>query len=370
VVKKSSAGSCLFSYLRRKNRNMLDYSNCHLEQLAVHQIGNQSNDEPLRLSETLVDIDDAELRELLLRYFLQPFTKISAFYNLSGAGEDFTTNSVFQAAAQVFDDPTTFHQHSVKLAKHLYEQSDHPQVKPGDLMVAYFSEMVLDDEVTDAIGFFKSENRQSFLKLQPADTDFSLKYEEGIHIEKMDKACLIFNTDREVGFRVCVIDKPAKPGEEQYWKDIFLHVQPATDVFYYTQHFMNLTKNFVTQELPDELQFTKADKIDLLNKSAAYFKSNESFDKESFEEAVFEKEELREAFRNYNQTYQEENNIDFGEGFDISPQAVKKQARVLKSVLKLDKNFQIYIQGNRDLIEQGVEADGRKFYKIYFEKEE
>jgi hypothetical protein len=48
---------------------------------------------------------------------------------------------------------------------------------------------------------------------------------------------------------------------------------------------------------------------------------------------------------------------------------VKKQARVFKSVLKLDKNFHIYIHGNRELIEQGVEKDGRKFYKIYFEKE-
>ena len=50
-------------------------------------------------------------------------------------------------------------------------------------------------------------------------------------------------------------------------------------------------------------------------------------------------------------------------------QAVKKQARVFKSVLKLDKNFHIYIHGNRELIEQGVEKDGRKFYKLYFESE-
>lgn len=54
---------------------------------------------------------------------------------------------------------------------------------------------------------------------------------------------------------------------------------------------------------------------------------------------------------------------------DISPQAVKKQARIFKSVLKLDKNFHIYIHGNRELIQQGTEKDGRKYYKIYFENE-
>ena len=53
----------------------------------------------------------------------------------------------------------------------------------------------------------------------------------------------------------------------------------------------------------------------------------------------------------------------------ISAPAVKKQAKIFKSVLKLDKNFHIYIHGNREMIEQGVEKDGRKFYKIYFEKE-
>ena len=38
-------------------------------------------------------------------------------------------------------------------------------------------------------------------------------------------------------------------------------------------------------------------------------------------------------------------------------------------LIKLDKNFHIYIHGDRQLIEQGVEKDGRKFYKIYYDEE-
>ncbi len=57
------------------------------------------------------------------------------------------------------------------------------------------------------------------------------------------------------------------------------------------------------------------------------------------------------------------------DSFEISVQAVKKQTRIFKSVLKLDKNFHIYIHGNNELIEHGIEKDGRKFYKIYFENE-
>ena len=80
-------------------------------------------------------------------------------------------------------------------------------------------------------------------------------------------------------------------------------------------------------------------------------------------------EALIESFQNYNEKYAKENEIELVDGFDISAQAVKKQARVFKSVLKLDKNFHVYIHGNRELIEQGVDADGRKYYKLYFENE-
>jgi hypothetical protein len=78
---------------------------------------------------------------------------------------------------------------------------------------------------------------------------------------------------------------------------------------------------------------------------------------------------LIKSFQNFDNSYRQNNDIEIENKFEISNQAVKKQARVFKSVLKLDKNFHIYIHGNRDLIEQGVEKDGRRFYKIYFNEE-
>jgi len=57
--------------------------------------------------------------------------------------------------------------------------------------------------------------------------------------------------------------------------------------------------------------------------------------------------------------------------FDISDQAVKRDFKVFKSVLKLDKNFHIYVHGRRDLIERGFDDDkGKKYYKVWFENEE
>jgi len=76
-----------------------------------------------------------------------------------------------------------------------------------------------------------------------------------------------------------------------------------------------------------------------------------------------------ESFRKYDQDYRDQNNIEIDDHFTISSHAVKKQARIFKSVLKLDKNFHIYIHGDKDLIERGVDEDGRKYYKLYYKEE-
>jgi hypothetical protein len=85
---------------------------------------------------------------------------------------------------------------------------------------------------------------------------------------------------------------------------------------------------------------------------------------------VFEEEGMIDAFDRFGKAYKEEKSVAFDDHFDISTHAVKRQARVFKSVLKLDKNFHIYIHGDRDRIERGVdERTGRKFYKIYYDEE-
>lgn len=44
--------------------------------------------------------------------------------------------------------------------------------------------------------------------------------------------------------------------------------------------------------------------------------------------------------------------------------------RYLRSVIKLDKNFTLYIHGRRDRVEVGEDEErGLRYYKLYFEKE-
>ena len=91
---------------------------------------------------------------------------------------------------------------------------------------------------------------------------------------------------------------------------------------------------------------------------------------DEFANEVIDNTKAIDLFKTYKTNYEEEYDTPIGDSFSISDAAVKKQSRSFKSVLKLDKNFHIYIHGNNELIEKGMEENGRKFYKIYYENEQ
>lgn len=344
---------------------MIEFSNCKIEVAAVHQVGNKTNEGEIHFSRRTLDLKDEKLNELLLKFLITPFAD-PEFYSFTFSNDDFTLNPVFQYASQIFANPDDLHRSSMDIAKHLYELSVHPNIKSGDLFVVFFSGIQINDEITDAVGIFKSENRQSFLKLENERGEFHINYEDGINIDKLDKGCLILNYDLDKGFKVCIVDKSSKSVEAQFWKDGFLQLKPCSDDYHYTTNYMQIAKEFVIKHLPQELEIEKVDQIDYLNRSADYFKTREKFDKRDFEESVFQEDRVIDSFRNYDSQHRKFSDTD---SFDISQNAVKKQLRVYKSVLKLDNNFHIYIHGNSELIEKGTERDGRKYYKIYFENE-
>jgi hypothetical protein len=76
-----------------------------------------------------------------------------------------------------------------------------------------------------------------------------------------------------------------------------------------------------------------------------------------------EQPEVVESLNRYKSAYQQEYNVDLAGDFTISDSAVKKQVRIFKSVIKLDKNFHIYVHGNRNLIKQGIDENGKSIIR-------
>ena len=345
---------------------MVDIVNCDIKHVSIHTVGNLVDDS-LYLSKQELDVSDNLIRELLVRYFIYPF-KSNEYYNLVH-DTDLNLNEVFVYVSKIFDNPEQLHEQSINLAKHLYEQSSHPKIKSGEFYTVYFKDCIVDGTATDAIGLFKSENKDTFLKVYPQGDGFEIESEKGVNINKLDKGCLIFNIDKENGYIVSVVDNTNKGAEAKYWTDDFLHVKPRKDEYHNTQNVMSLCKNFIKEGLPEELDISKADQVYFLNKAVEYFKENEDFDMSDFKKVVMRKPEVAESFDQYKSEYEFARELAVLDRFSISEAAVKKQARALKSVIKLDKNFHIYVHGDRDMIEQGTDEEGRKYYKIYYTQE-
>lgn len=344
-----------------------DFENVRLNKLVTHHIGNKTREENVTLSNELSAINNSETTQYLLTYFLDQFKPVG-FYNFTHS-VNLEMNEVHTLVKKIFDDDDHFISESQNLAKLLYEYSNHPQIKAGELNIVHFSNIRLADEIVDAVGIFKSETNAPFIQMKEFQENYSIEHKFGFDLKGIDKACLIFNTDQEIGYSVLVVDNANRSAEAQYWVNDFLQLAPSNDEYNNTKDFLTLTKNFVTKQLPEEFELSKTDKIDFLNRSIDYFKTNDSFDKEEFENKVFKDEEVINSFRNFDATFRAEHEIKLDNQFEISNQAVKKQSRIFKSVLKLDKNFHVYIHGDKDLIEKGTETDGRKFYKIYYENE-
>ena len=350
---------------------MVTFFEASLEQLSVHRVGNKLRNEFYSLSDQTLKIEDEVLRQLLMKYFLSPFERANEVYRFTHSSEDLNLNELFHFSSMIFSDQGIFHELSGKITRYLYDISNHPKIRSGELYIAFFKDLLLEGELTDAIGIFKSETKESYLKVNSENGGFVLSYEEdAINIQKLDKGCLIFNTETEEGFKVMVIDQTNRT-DAAYWKDEFLQLNIRNDSFNKTNTALGVYKNFVTNKIDEDFEISKADKIDLLNRSMKYFKEKESFDIGEFSEEVIVNPKAIESFKNFSREYSEEFDAGLEQPFEISGAAVKKQARVFKSVLKLDKNFHIYIHGNKDLIEKGFDEDrSLNYYKVYYKEEQ
>jgi hypothetical protein len=337
-----------------------------IDHISVHRVGNKGNEEGMVLSEVPLALD-WELTEALQEYFKAPL-KTEEFHKLYHESR-LDLNEVYSYVDAIFGNPEDLHAQSVHLAKHLFECSTHPNIKGGEFYTVFFHHCLKDGQLVDAVGLFKSENKDTFLKVNPAGDGFVVKTDLGVDVKKLDKGAIIFNEKKDQGYVVAVVDKTNKSVEARYWMDDFLCVRPLEDNYYQTRETLAMTKNFITKELPEQFDVDKADQADFLNRSIAFFKEQDSFDMSEFEAEVIIQPDVINQFKQYKQEYQQEREMYIADAFDISTPAVKKQQSVFKSILKLDKNFSVYIHGDKTLIQKGRDEDGRKYYKLYYQEE-
>ena len=344
---------------------MIHYSNSKLGKLIVHKLGNKNGEEGTIYSETTLNMESEFLQELLLTFFVSSF-KNESFYKFKDT-ETPELNKIYTSATKIFDDETTFIEQSKIIAGHLYENSNHPKIKGGEFYAVIIRDCMFEDEIFDAVGIFKTEKKDTYIKVQEKNQNFEIQHETGININKLDKGCLIYNTERQNGYIISIVDNINKSKGANFWKDNFLNVKRREDNHFYTEEYLNLCKTFVDKE---KKNLEKDEQIELKNKTLEYFNENENFNADDFAEEVISNPETKEAFKEYKQDYEEKNEVNMSDDFDISEDAVKGAKRKFKSVIKLDKNFHIYVHGKQDFIKKGFDHDKNKnFYTLFYDDE-
>ncbi len=344
---------------------MFEATLSHLSSVVVHYVGNKLKDDELIISENESGLDEPT-RKIVWDYVFSAF-RSPDFYQFTHPA-DLEMNNVYATAREIFSNPSSFIEKSAALAKMLHDASQHPQIKSGEVMVIYFQNLRFGAIEAPAIGIFKSEKKQPFLFTENQDDVIEIYSYQGISPAKVDKACLIFNESAEDGYQVLAVDNVNKGDEARYWFDDFLKIKSRSTEFTKTSSIISLAKNFIDTDLNEEGSLERDKAIDLLNRSKDYFKESEHFNFDDFSEKVFEDKGVGERFREYSVS-RDKDDLNFAEVFGISPEAVKKKQRVFKSVLKLDKNFHVYIHGDREKIEKGTDDHGRKYYKLFYEEE-
>ena len=329
-------------------------------------MGNKNNDEGVILSDITTNLTP-ELRIALIKYFLQSFDGKEEAWNFTHE-DDVRFNEISSYATEMFEG-ADFVDVSKKVARHLYESSVHPNIKGGELFVVNLSNVVYEGKSVAALGFFKSETKDTFLRFVSKNNNLEVENEIGANVNRLDKGCIILNHKDEKGFFVFTLDSSNRT-DAKYWTDDFLGITPRQNEFTFTKDVLSMTKDFVAKVLPSEYPVSKAEQVELLNKSVNYFKGNESFSMQSYEEQVLGDEKLIDSFHRHKEAYEQEREVELKDDFAISDNAVKKQERRMKSVIKLDKNFHIYVHGGEQLIEQSYDEErGMKCYKLYFREE-
>ncbi|WP_312357247.1 nucleoid-associated protein [Sphingobacterium multivorum] len=349
---------------------MLFFQDSKIKAVSVHRVGNKIRDEFYQLSDSPLNIDeqDNDTRLLLMNFFCSPFPPNSIVHRLYHPSETLELNEVFHYASDFFAGVSNFQETSELLTKHLYDVCNHLKINSGEFYTVHFEGVQFEGEECEALAVYKADKKELYIEASPDQGNYRLNIARAMGLYNLDKAAIILNCEKDQGYKV-IISGGTKDFERVYWQDEFLQVKLRNDSNFQTEATIRIFKTFV-DGLDEVFEVEKMDKIDLLNKAQAYFKENDTFSQEDFEELVIGSEQAIELFRISKANAEELLDTKIPDDFPLSNAVIKKSKAGFKNTIKLDKNFQISVHGKRELIERGFDdKKGMNYYKVYFENE-
>jgi len=115
---------------------MINLYSTQIESISLHRVGNKNKGEGAFLSAEPFALND-ETTGLLKEYFFKPFREKEENYFKLSNDVDVEFNEIYKIVSEIFTDPSSCHLNSKKIASHLFEQSNHPHIKSGEVYVAH-----------------------------------------------------------------------------------------------------------------------------------------------------------------------------------------------------------------------------------------
>lgn len=350
---------------------MINLFNTHIESLSLHRVGNKSRNEAYFLSEQPYNLND-EIVPLLKEYFFKPFRDKEENYFQFAHDVHLDYHDMYNFATEIFTNPESVHEVSKKITKHLFEQSNHPHIKNGEVYVTYLTHLSIDNNPVDAIGIFKSEIKTDFLQLEEKGTNLELLLQQGINLNKLDKGCIIFNYKKEEGYKILTVD--SNRYDARYWLEHFLSVDAFQDENFITKKYMKFVQEFAKDViLPAE---DKKQEVMFMNRAVNHFAKNDEFEETKFLNEVMDNPDFIPEFKNYKIEKAPKYSIEDVTSFPIANAAVSDVRKTIKNVINLDTNIQIKMdfinpESAEKFVEKGWDEEKQMYYYlVYFNKEQ
>ncbi|MFT4832417.1 MAG: hypothetical protein ACI815_002070 [Psychroserpens sp.] len=350
---------------------MINLYATQIESISLHRVGNKNKGDGVFLSSEPFALND-ETTGLLKEYFFKPFREKEENYFKFSDEVDVEFNEIYKIVSDVFNDPSTAHANSKKIATHLFEQSNHPHIKSGEVYIAYLTDLLLDNKKVNAVGVFKSELKHDFLQFEEKGNNLDILVQQGININKLDKGCLIFNTEKEDGYKILSVD--SNRYDTKYWLENFLGADPLSDDNFKTKNYLKFCQNFAKDVvLPAE---DKQQEVLFMNRAVNHFAKNDAFEETNFLNEVMGNPDLIPEFKNYKVEKGPKYSIEDVSNFDIANKAVSDARKKIKNVINLDTNIQIKLdfinpESAEKFVEKGWDEERQMYYYlVYFNKEQ
>lgn len=336
---------------------MIQCNNTNIKKVKINYVGNRIAGEDIILSSDSLTCDDLT-QNLLGHYLLKDVSYFKLYHFVHDI--DIKYNKVYSLAKSFFKGKNDFDSLSDEISEVLYDVAKDKSVKSGYLFTVLFKDCVYDDNEVDAIGIFKAEATDIFLKILNDNSKIEIAPEQGFSIGNLGKGCIIFNNKVNDGLRLAILNKSRSKASEKYWNKDFLECEPIINDYLNTQAILKSVAQFIKGQDTDNIQKTselnktiKAVQEDRLDVDSLISKlASNSCDKDKIKQI-------------YCKLIGKEESIP---STIVVDKTAVKQTRI-KSSLKLDKNFEIIFHGGADLIETGIDSiTGMKYIKLSYKQ--